>query len=466
MFNRIDLLFKKITSICVRFLKKIKSICVRFLKKIKSICVRFFQKIKGIKKYLNRIQRIWLRSKADLRRLAGSIKKNVLDFGAIRAGGDLNRRLFILGFGNHRTLYWEPHMTAFGHFVMEYSIACSFANKHGIRTLRYNRDNVRFSATLFNYAPEGVQVLGTGGYVFRCLQWCNLMVLVTKAVVRLFKKSRRYPRSVYYPKHYLSASNNCQYLENACVSPEILAGLGVRDDQRYVVFHCREGSYKSQLMGRQERAEDSLRNSQVERLLPVLKFLVAEGYTVVRFGDPSMGRISLEGVIDLAHADTHVRDSAQFYFAKRAVCGICNESGVVPIVQMFDKPLCVFDATDPLVTFPIRKDSIQVMRHISMNGSRLVPEALFGSSFALKAFYKNPAVFGFEAIDSSRLQQVIELWLRRRIGECLKNLQFHRICEDAIRADVIRNQPGSRYLSKWSALNNFVGRGSCLIPLN
>ena len=110
-----------------------------------------------------------------------------------------------------------------------------------------------------------------------------------------------------------------------------LADIGFAPDRPFVTLHVRQHDHG-------KGARSTVRDCDIQTYLPAIQTLVAEGYSVVRLGDPSMTRLpDMPGVFDYAHfADR--QDWLDIYFAANCHFHIGSSSGMSYVPILFNRP--------------------------------------------------------------------------------------------------------------------------------
>ena len=96
-------------------------------------------------------------------------------------------------------------------------------------------------------------------------------------------------------------------------------------------------------------------NSRIENYYPALDWLVAQGYRVVRVGDPTMTPVDRPGIVDLATSPnrSHV---LELWCTSRCRFMITGDSGPFALHMLFNVPfLGVNSVLNPIETYPLRR---------------------------------------------------------------------------------------------------------------
>jgi putative glycosyltransferase (TIGR04372 family) len=109
--------------------------------------------------------------------------------------------------------------------------------------------------------------------------------------------------------------------------------LGIPDGSPIVVLHVREAGYHSGMQ------DFDFRNHDVATYLPAIRWLVAQGFVVVRIGDRSMRALPAMGpsVVDAPHHPAYIPLLDPYMIAKCAFM-IGTSSGPMDLARAFGKP--------------------------------------------------------------------------------------------------------------------------------
>lgn len=137
----------------------------------------------------------------------------------------------------------------------------------------------------------------------------------------------------------------------------LLTRLGLPPGRPHVCVHARESGYHKE-SGTHSQAH---RNADIMAFVPTMKYLVEQGYTVVRMGDPTMRPLPpIDGVIDYPHhparepwLDIYLVASASFFVG-------CT-SGLVMVAHVFGTPTALSHFVPPCAR-PYTKDDLFLPR--------------------------------------------------------------------------------------------------------
>lgn len=186
--------------------------------------------------------------------------------------------------------------------------------------------------------------------------------------------------------------------DNACMRG--LATLGLTG-KPYVCVHVREPGFYAERRW-------STRNADIDTYEPAIRYLLEQGYRVVRMGDPSMksidGMITRlgPGLIDYARAD---QKSAFLDVALIRCCAffVGSGSGLYAVAVALNKPMCWVN--HPNVTTALgylRGDLTTCKRVVTAGGERIVSfREMLAPPLSLNPTYKTLESLGYRLLDNS-----------------------------------------------------------------
>lgn len=138
--------------------------------------------------------------------------------------------------------------------------------------------------------------------------------------------------------------------------------IGLAPDSKIVTFHVREPGWYNHA-GIAEDTWDNPRNARRASYFKALDYLVSQGYTVIRIGDPATEPIEREGVIDLATSPFRT-DLLEMYCLLKSQFLIASESGVILESELTDTPTLITNVTDPIGSHPVRKGWLFLLKRV------------------------------------------------------------------------------------------------------
>lgn len=212
-----------------------------------------------------------------------------------------------------------------------------------------------------------------------------------------------------------------------------MAGLGLTPSQRVVALDVR---------------------GRVEPLLGAVDYLVAEGYTVVRIGDPSRGPVQRTGVIDLCFSP---RQTALLELFVIMTCDfvVCGSRDVQQVAWLANRPCLLLNAWDPFSGYPIREDGLYMLQSaIDLDSGRVLTPA----DLLREDYYRNLRNCGHRENSAAEvLDAVREMHHGVRHGWTESNAQarFRRLVEQA-GAELAPRFP---LVARWAPDDGFIGDG-------
>src|SRR5262249_32450036 len=140
------------------------------------------------------------------------------------------------------------------------------------------------------------------------------------------------------------------------------ADVGILEQTRIVTLHVREAGFRSR-PGRPEDRSVSTRNARIETYNKAIDFLSAQGYLIVRIGDSTMTPLNRSGVLDLAKSKKRT-ELLELYCLMKSEFLLGCESGLVGVSYLVNLPLLSVNATDPVSSYPIRRDGLYILKRV------------------------------------------------------------------------------------------------------
>ena len=236
---------------------------------------------------------------------------------------------------------------------------------------------------------------------------------------------------------------------------------GIPEQGRIVCLHVRESGYKrgqeiqdtKPEVGRDDRA----RNAKIEACLDAIDYLVQEGYTVVRLGDPTMTPLRHPGVIDLATSEART-NLLEIACLLRCDFVIAGESAFVNLVCMTNTPILLVNATEPISAYSVRAPGLFMMKTVvdRRDGRRLTPVDMLSREYHRQLRDTRRYVYVDNTPEEIRdaAREMLD-WVRGRWTESDEQRSYH----DAIMAASARLRRFSAYVRKWGLHEGFLGDG-------
>jgi len=191
-----------------------------------------------------------------------------------------------------------------------------------------------------------------------------------------------------------------------------------------------------------------------EAAAEAIRFLVSEGYTVVRIGETSSGALHLPGVIELASSadsspllDLFVLLSSRFL--------VCGSIDLQHVAYLTNTPSLTLNASDPFSAYPIREDGLYTLRTVvDLDTGRL----LTADDLLSDSYFRNLRNCGYrDNTPGEMLEAVREMhegvthgWSERE-----SQAQFRKRVGDA-GAVLARSVP---LVAEWGPDEGFIGDG-------
>lgn len=234
--------------------------------------------------------------------------------------------------------------------------------------------------------------------------------------------------------------------------------LGITREAKIVAVHARSPGFKGgwdiqdiKVGGRDE----SCRNARLESYFDAIDYLVGEGYTVVRTGDPSMDPVRRRGVIDLA-TSPHRTAALEVYVLLRSTFLMAGDSGPHLASYLTNTPLLMVNATDPVLVYPVRKTGLYLLKTIvdldtgqELQFPDLLTDAYYSRLRSPKKYRYRPNTS--EEIVAATQEMVAQL--RSPSPESSAQSHLRQAVADA--CGVLTN----KFVRKWSTDEGFLGDG-------
>lgn len=134
----------------------------------------------------------------------------------------------------------------------------------------------------------------------------------------------------------------------------VAAQLGVDPETPLVALHVRGGRFRE---ADAVSPKAFLRDARIEDHFDAIDYLVSQGFTVVRIGDPSMPPLRRRGVVDSATAPD--RDEAfELWAVLRSRLFVAGDSGPYLLTRLRDLPCVATNVTVPLGVYGLRRSEL------------------------------------------------------------------------------------------------------------
>ena len=129
-----------------------------------------------------------------------------------------------------------------------------------------------------------------------------------------------------------------------------LKKFGLDDTEKLVCLHVRDGNYKN------DENRKNYRNSDINNYIESIKYLINQGYYVIRMGSPDSRKINFNHKKFLEYSKSDMKeDIMDFYLIKKCAFYIGTQSGILEIAYMFNKPVLTTNMCGLYDSFPRKK---------------------------------------------------------------------------------------------------------------
>ena len=244
------------------------------------------------------------------------------------------------------------------------------------------------------------------------------------------------------------------------------AALGVGPETRVVTVHIRESGFKAATHVA-DTAFEQIRNAPIDSYCHAFDELVAQGYRVVRIGDPSMRPFRREGVLDLATSPERT-DALEFFLVARSECFIATDAGPFCLPLLTKTPCLGTNITDLVGAYPFRAfDRGLVKRVFDRNlGRTLTLREMLTEEY----FLHRKDLSRFSVIDNSPEDLTLavrEMLTVLRTGPTSRSPaqdEYHRLAEAlqnspaAAKRRVRKGEPAVQFLGDGAICHGFAAR--------
>jgi putative glycosyltransferase (TIGR04372 family) len=238
---------------------------------------------------------------------------------------------------------------------------------------------------------------------------------------------------------------------------------GLTPDSQIVTLHVREPGWKTgrevQFLKPWKARDDSTRNARVSSHILAIDHLVERGFTVVRMGDPSMAPFRRAGVIDMATA-TPRNDLLELYCLLNSRFIICGESGPLGVSYLTGTPSLAVNCTDPVSAFPIRRDSLYLLKTVidRSTGKRLTLQDMLSEKYLRNL--RNTTLFSYVENSPEDILAALKEMLALHASAPPESDAQRQYRELLTRVGVeLRVKEGLNYIRKWGPDEGFMGHG-------
>lgn len=286
-----------------------------------------------------------------------------------------NYRIFNL-FGS-KILVGQPNCESYGNVCIDIFRFAQLAYVYHAKLVLLSSSNP-FVKAAFQLQSKKVEVIPPVGpyyrflvWVFHCLQFMSVLstsIRIKKKVSKKIQKKNAEDLLFYHGQDIrkLYAQNEVGMCFSESDHQELsrqAEEIGIQAQKKIVTLHVRESGYRKTSVGRLDRAKDYSRNADIETYYKAVDLLVAQGYQVVRVGDPSMKPAQREGLIDLA-THVHRSDALELWCISQSKFFIAGDSGPSCAGWMLGVPVLVVNLANIFSLYPIRRDEVSLQKRV------------------------------------------------------------------------------------------------------
>ena len=178
---------------------------------------------------------------------------------------------------------------------------------------------------------------------------------------------------------------------------EILKQANFKYKNKFVVIHARESGYWNRIGNKMH----STKNSNILDYIPAIKFLISQGYQVVRIGDKSMTKLpEIANLIDYAHLDIK-NDFLDIFFIRYCEFMITSTSGPNEVAGTLMTPVLAVNWF-PVHAVPYSSFDLVLLKTVrnKLNGRKLSFDELYKLPYAEFSYYMLEQ-YGYEVIENT-----------------------------------------------------------------
>ena len=251
--------------------------------------------------------------------------------------------------------------------------------------------------------------------------------------------------------------------------------LGVSLDMKVVTIHAREQAFhqgeemqdtqskRASILGHKT---DLVRNAEISSYEKSVDYLIGQGYTIVRLGDPAMQPYRRDGVIDLATLELGKplqKSLLEVYFLLRSKFLLCGESGPYSVSYLTNTPTVLVNATDPVSGFPVRRNRLYILKRVH---ERQTGHPLSLNDLLTYKYLSTMREFVFYHYIDNTQEEILEavkemlITLQEGCEETPNQKAYHKMLRElAMELNKPDKAGGLGYVRKWGCHNQFLGDG-------
>jgi putative glycosyltransferase (TIGR04372 family) len=232
--------------------------------------------------------------------------------------------------------------------------------------------------------------------------------------------------------------------------------LGLGPHTKIVTLHVRESSFKT-AQGGFDPARDATRNAAIRDFFPAVDYLVSQGFTVVRVGDPASTPVSRQGLVDLAASPLRT-DLLEIWCVLHSRFFIGCDSGATCVSWLVNVPSLVVNIVNPLGVYPLRENELHLLKRVMERRSgRVLSIAELMSSDTIFQARDSEDFVHIDNSEQDLLDGVVEMvqTVSGRSLETEPQREYRRIVEAMMNSEAVREA----FRKKGYLERPYVGQG-------
>lgn len=136
--------------------------------------------------------------------------------------------------------------------------------------------------------------------------------------------------------------------------------------KKYICIHVRDSNYK------RDKSRRTYRNSHIKNYLVGIKYLINQGYFVIRLGDDLADDFKFTHKNYFDYAKSKIKDDLiDLYLIKNASFIICTHSGIFDTARLFQKPILITNMVNLFASYPHNKNTRGIFKLIKFKQKKM-----------------------------------------------------------------------------------------------
>lgn len=128
---------------------------------------------------------------------------------------------------------------------------------------------------------------------------------------------------------------------------------------KYICIHVRDNKFREDVKRREYR------NSNINNYIQTIKFLIKNGYTVVRMGSPNSNKINFKHKNFIDYSNIKFKnDILDLYLIKNCYFFIGTQSGIYDVARLFNKPILITNMVNLFSSYCMEKSTRGIFKTV------------------------------------------------------------------------------------------------------